>query len=200
MFIPQVVLAILASAFGSRLARRLELRGVLLLGLCGDLLSMAVLAASPLLIGTQAAFVALCVATGALGLGFGATVMALNTLVEGFFPEGRGWCGAAAERVARRRYGAGAAAGGTVHRAGHLVGIAVADGRADRRCCWRARCGRLCGCRTMPRHRRADCRPASGSTPLPCCCTALSKRSVATGRRSILQRSARCRRRKPRSR
>jgi MFS family permease len=87
MFMPQVVLAILASAFGSRLARRLELRGVLLLGLCGDLLSMAVLAASPLLIGTQAAFVALCVATGALGLGFGATVMALNTLVEGFFPK-----------------------------------------------------------------------------------------------------------------
>jgi MFS family permease len=87
MFIPQVVLAILASAFGSRLARRLELRGVLVLGLCGDLLSMAVLAASPLLIGTHAAFVALCVATGALGLGFGATVMALNTLVEGFFPK-----------------------------------------------------------------------------------------------------------------
>ncbi len=87
MFMPQVVLAILASAFGSRLARRLELRGVLLLGLCGDLLSMAVLAASPLLIGTHAAFVALCVATGALGLGFGATVMALNTLVEGFFPK-----------------------------------------------------------------------------------------------------------------
>ena len=33
MFIPQVVLAILASAFGSRLARRFGLRGVLLLGL-----------------------------------------------------------------------------------------------------------------------------------------------------------------------
>jgi fucose permease len=87
MFIPQVVLAILASAFGSRLARRFGLRGVLLMGLCGDLLSMALLAASPLLIGTSAAFVLLCVATGALGFGFGATVMALNTLVEGFFPK-----------------------------------------------------------------------------------------------------------------
>ena len=122
MFIPQVVLAILASAFGSRLARRLELRGVLRLGLCGDLLAMALLAASPLLIGTQAAFVMLCVATGALGLGFGATVMALNTLVEGFFPKSRGRRGAAVERVARRRYGAGAAAGGAVHRAGHRGG------------------------------------------------------------------------------
>ena len=86
MFIPQVVLAILASAFGSRLARRFGLRGVLLLGLCSDLIAMALLATSPLLIGTPGAFVLLCVSTGALGLGFGATVMALNTLVEGFFP------------------------------------------------------------------------------------------------------------------
>lgn len=87
MFIPQVVLAILASAFGSRLARRFGLRGVLLLGLCADLLSMALLAVSALLAGTSAAFALLCVATGALGLGFGAAVMALNTLVEGFFPQ-----------------------------------------------------------------------------------------------------------------
>jgi MFS family permease len=86
MFMPQVALAILASAFGSGLARRFGLRGVLRLGLCGDLVAMALLAISPLLIGTDSAFVALCIATGCLGLGFGATVMALNTLVEGFFP------------------------------------------------------------------------------------------------------------------
>jgi FHS family glucose/mannose:H+ symporter-like MFS transporter len=86
MFSPQVVLAILASAFGSGLARRFGLRGVLRLGLCGDLLAMALLAASPLLAGTHFAFATLCIATGALGLGFGATVMALNTLVEGFSP------------------------------------------------------------------------------------------------------------------
>jgi FHS family glucose/mannose:H+ symporter-like MFS transporter len=86
MFIPQVMLAILASAFGSRLARRFGLRGVMLVGLCGDLIAMALLTTSPLLIGTSGAFVLLCVSTGALGLGFGATVMALNTLVEGFFP------------------------------------------------------------------------------------------------------------------
>lgn len=88
MFLPQVVLAILASALASRLARRAGLRGVLLLGLCSDALSMALLSVSPLLMGTPAAFGLLCVATGALGLGFGATVMALNTLVEGFFPAG----------------------------------------------------------------------------------------------------------------
>jgi FHS family glucose/mannose:H+ symporter-like MFS transporter len=86
MFIPQVVLAILAAAFGSNLARRFGLRAVLQMGLCGDLLAMALLASSPLLIGTDYAFVVLCIATGCLGLGFGATVMALNTLVEGFSP------------------------------------------------------------------------------------------------------------------
>jgi FHS family glucose/mannose:H+ symporter-like MFS transporter len=87
MFIPQVALAILASAFGPRLARRLGMRGVLLLGLGGDVLSMALLSASPLLIGWPSAFFLLSAATGALGFGFGATVMALNTLVERLFPE-----------------------------------------------------------------------------------------------------------------
>ena len=86
MFIPQVALAIVAAAVSPWLARRLGMRGVLLLGLSGDLLSMASLSASPLLIGSSAAFALLCVATGALGLGFGATVTALNTLVEGLFP------------------------------------------------------------------------------------------------------------------
>jgi MFS family permease len=87
MFIPQVVLAILASALGPALALRVGLRGVLVVGLCGDLVAMALLAVSPLLMGAPSAFFLLCVATGALGLGFGAAVMALNTLVEGFFPE-----------------------------------------------------------------------------------------------------------------
>ena len=62
------------------------MRGVLLLGLSCDVLSMALLSASPLLIGSPLAFFLLCGATGALGLGFGATVMALNTLIEGLFP------------------------------------------------------------------------------------------------------------------
>ncbi len=87
MFIPQVVLAIGASALGPSLARRFGMRSVLLMGLGADVLSMALLAASPLLIGSAAAFVVLCLATGALGLGFGATVMALNTLVEGLSPD-----------------------------------------------------------------------------------------------------------------
>jgi fucose permease len=86
MFIPQFVMAIAASALGPRLARRFALRGVLFIGVCGDLLSMALLSVSPVLMRSDGAFVLLCIATGALGLGFGSTVMSLNTLVEGLFP------------------------------------------------------------------------------------------------------------------
>ncbi len=88
MFVPQVALAICAAALGPRLARRWSLRRVLLAGLVGDILSMSLLALSRSLIGApDAAFGLLLVATAALGFGFGATVMALNTYAEAFFPE-----------------------------------------------------------------------------------------------------------------
>ena len=88
LFLPQVLFAILASAFAPRLARRWSLRRVLLAGLAGDIVSMTVLALSRLLLGMpDMAFGLLLLATGALGLGFGATVMALNTYAEAFFPK-----------------------------------------------------------------------------------------------------------------
>jgi MFS transporter, FHS family, glucose/mannose:H+ symporter len=88
MFVPQVVLAILASGLAPRLARRWSLRHVLLAGFAGNLVSMALLALTRLLLGApDIAFGVLLVATGALGLGFGATVMALNTYAEAFFPQ-----------------------------------------------------------------------------------------------------------------
>ena len=88
LFLPQVLLAILASAFAPRLARRWSLRRVLLTGLAGDVVSMILLALSRLLLGMpDMAFGVLLLATGALGLGFGATVMALNTYAEAFFPK-----------------------------------------------------------------------------------------------------------------
>jgi MFS transporter, FHS family, glucose/mannose:H+ symporter len=87
MFLPQVIMAVLASGLAPQLARRWDLRRVLLLGIAGDIVAMALLALSRLLIGVpDSAFVVLLVATGALGLGFGATVMALNTYAEAFFP------------------------------------------------------------------------------------------------------------------
>ena len=88
LFLPQVLLAILASAFAPRLARRWSLRRVLLAGLAGDVVSMTLLALSRLLARLpDMAFGVLLLATGALGLGFGATVMALNTYAEAFFPK-----------------------------------------------------------------------------------------------------------------
>src|SRR5262249_14767990 len=87
MFIPQVILAILASSLSPRLARRWTLKHVLLSGLTADLLAMTLLAVSPLLQDRPGmAYFVLLVATGALGFGFGAVVMATNTYAQAFSP------------------------------------------------------------------------------------------------------------------
>jgi MFS family permease len=87
MFIPQVVLAILASSLGPSLARRWTLKRVLQAGLGADVCAMTLLAASRLLIDRPgAAYGTLLVATGSLGFGFGAAVMALNTFAQKFSP------------------------------------------------------------------------------------------------------------------
>jgi fucose permease len=87
MFIPQVLLAIIASSLGPVLARRWTLKRVLLAGLSADLVAMTLLALSRLLQDLPgAAYGVLLVATGLLGFGFGATVMALNTYAEKLNP------------------------------------------------------------------------------------------------------------------
>jgi fucose permease len=88
MFLPQVVLAILASSLAPAFARRWTLKRVLLLGLGSDLVSMTLLALSSLVMSSGSlAYGMLLLATAALGLGFGATIMALNTFAEAFFPD-----------------------------------------------------------------------------------------------------------------
>jgi fucose permease len=87
MFIPQVILAILASSLAPRLARGWTLKRVFMAGLSADLLSMILLALSHLLQDSRgAAYGILLVATGLLGFGFGAAVMAMNTYAEKFSP------------------------------------------------------------------------------------------------------------------
>jgi len=87
MFVPQVALAILAASLGARLARRWTLKRVLQGGLGADLIAMSLLAASRLLIDLPgAAYGVLLVATGSLGFGFGAAVMAMNTFVQKLSP------------------------------------------------------------------------------------------------------------------
>ncbi|GAC1562387.1 MAG: hypothetical protein NVS2B7_36470 [Herpetosiphon sp.] len=88
MFLPQVVLAILASSLAPMLARRWTLKRVFLLGLGSDLTSMTLLALSSFILSSSnLVYGMLLLATAALGLGFGATVMVLNTFAEEFFPE-----------------------------------------------------------------------------------------------------------------
>jgi fucose permease len=87
MFVPQVACAVFASALAPKLAQRWSLRRVLLAGFAGDIVSMTLLALSRLLLDApDLAFPLLLIATAALGFGFGATVMALNTYAEAFFP------------------------------------------------------------------------------------------------------------------
>jgi fucose permease len=87
MFIPQVALAILASSLSPQLAHRWTLKRVLQAGLAADLLAMILLAGSRLLTDApDAAYAVLLIATGALGFGFGAAVMAMNTYAQAFAP------------------------------------------------------------------------------------------------------------------
>ncbi len=87
MFLPQVVLAILASSLAPTFARRWHLKRVLLLGLGSNLVSMTLLALSSVFMSSSSlAYGILLLATAALGLGFGATIMAANTYAEEFFP------------------------------------------------------------------------------------------------------------------
>jgi MFS family permease len=87
MFLPQAVTAIAASLLGARLVGRWGTKRTFLVGLSADLLSMAVLLLSRSAMTTRPlAYAMLLLATGCLGIGFGLTVPALNTLVAAFFP------------------------------------------------------------------------------------------------------------------
>jgi MFS transporter, FHS family, glucose/mannose:H+ symporter len=88
LFLPMVIAAILASIVGGPLARRWGLKPVLLAGLGANLLAMALLATSQGAVGEPGlAYAVLLLAMTALGLGFGATLTALNALAMASFPQ-----------------------------------------------------------------------------------------------------------------
>jgi MFS family permease len=87
LFVPQVLTAIAASLLGAALARRFGTKRIYLAGLAAGLVSMALLVLSTLVEDdTAVAFPVLLVATAFLGVGFGLTVPALNTLTAAFNP------------------------------------------------------------------------------------------------------------------
>jgi MFS family permease len=88
MFLPQALTAILAALLGASMTRSLGARRILLLGLVANLLAMLLLVLSQFFIGNGSlAYAILLLATTSLGLGFGLTVPAINTLAASFFPE-----------------------------------------------------------------------------------------------------------------
>ena len=88
LFLPQAVAAISASLAGARLAGSMGPKRLLVLGLTGDLVAMALLFVSQFAIGLGALpYLMLLVATTSLGFGFGMAVPSLNTFAAGFFPE-----------------------------------------------------------------------------------------------------------------
>jgi fucose permease len=86
LFLPQVLAAIVASLVGSRLVTQLGVKTVYLGGLVASLVSMTLLLASAPIATSAAAYPTLLLATASLGVGFGLTVPALNTMAAAFHP------------------------------------------------------------------------------------------------------------------
>lgn len=87
MFAPQVVVAIVSSLLGAGFSHRLGAKSIYLLGLVANLVSMALLVGSKFVMHEHAvAYGLLIAATTSVGIGFGFTVPALNTLAAAFFP------------------------------------------------------------------------------------------------------------------
>jgi len=87
MFLPQVVMAILASLLAANLAWRITTKRVYMLGLTASLSSMGLLLISAAVKSDfAAAYPLLLIATALLGAGFGLTVPVLNTYASVFHP------------------------------------------------------------------------------------------------------------------
>ncbi|MEO1090484.1 MAG: MFS transporter [Pseudomonadota bacterium] len=87
IFLPLFVGAVLASLLAPVLARHRSLKLVLVIGFAANGCSMATFALSAALTGAPAlAYLMVLVATGLLGIGFGATLTAINAFASEFFP------------------------------------------------------------------------------------------------------------------
>ncbi len=87
MFVPQAIMAIASSLLGAAWSRRAGPRRVFLVGLGAGIASMALLLLSALVENEEPlAYALLLLATASLGVGFGLTVPAVNTLTAAFHP------------------------------------------------------------------------------------------------------------------
>ena len=87
MFVPQAIMAIASSLMGAGLTRNLGIKRIYLLGLVANLLAMVFLVLSQLVMHNHPlAYGVLLIATTCMGIGFGLTVPAINTLAAALFP------------------------------------------------------------------------------------------------------------------
>ena len=87
MFVPQAIMAIALSLMGGGLTRQLGIKRIYLLGLVANLLAMMLLVLSQFVMRNHSlAYGILLIATTCMGVGFGLTVPAINTLAAAFFP------------------------------------------------------------------------------------------------------------------
>lgn len=87
LFLPLIIGAIIASAYGGVLARKWSLKGVFLIGICFNAASMALFSGSHFAVAfKEKDFVLLLISMGLLGIGFGSTLTTLNAYVAEFFP------------------------------------------------------------------------------------------------------------------
>lgn len=88
LFIPQAIIAVISSLLSTKLIQKTSIKDVFLMGLFANLLSMALLGLSYVVMKHNvASYVLVSFATALLGLGFGFTVPCLNTFAGMFFPK-----------------------------------------------------------------------------------------------------------------
>ncbi|MDB2385144.1 MFS transporter [Polaribacter sp.] len=86
IFIPQIVLAIIASLSAPKLADKIGMKKVMMYGLVALLLSMLSLAASNWFMKGELDYWIIMLATAFMGIGFGFTITALNPFAYSLFP------------------------------------------------------------------------------------------------------------------
>ena len=86
IFIPQIILAIITSLFGSKISEKRGMKTIMILGLIALMVSSLLLASTQWLMGGTADYPTVLLGTAFLGAGFGFTITALNPLAYSLFP------------------------------------------------------------------------------------------------------------------
>ena len=86
IYLPQIILAIISSLFAPRLANKIGIKKVMLLGLASLFIAMGSMMSSNWFMDGNIDYWLIMTATGFLGAGFGFTITALNPLAYQLFP------------------------------------------------------------------------------------------------------------------